>query len=353
MSNWTDIANSYDDDPVGPAVLVTMGAVKGSTPRDTGANMLVTASKCYGTIGGGRLEFMAVNKAREILTDDGKASEILTLPLGPELAQCCGGHVDILLGRLDAESIQSIFNRLNDFKKKFVLLLRLSQTGYRHQIVADGDSTVFLDKPLQAAVNRRRQSPGTEILRNNTTEPYGISIVQSLHETEFNVTLFGAGHVGRAVVNALSPLPCHIDWIDSRKDQFPGKMPRNVTAIVTEEPGSVIADRPDGSYFLVMTHSHQIDLEICEKLLASQEKAALIGLIGSKTKKAKFDKRLAMRGFDAATIARITCPIGLPGLEGKRPAEIALSVATDLLLRHQSARAETSPVRRGEIGGSS
>lgn len=335
MSNWADILTVFTPEE-GPAVLVTVGAIKGSTPRDTGANMLVTTKRTAGTIGGGRLEYLAIEKARAMLSDYSADAQILKLPLGPDLAQCCGGHVDILMDKLEADEVLNLFNRLNILNDFGVLLSHWSKKGCRRQLAGISDCPIYIDKPLQSAIERRIVAPGAEIVFS-PTDKASFTLVQSLNNAEFHITLFGAGHVGKALVHVLSPLPCSIIWVDQREDTFPDHIPSNVRKIVTDSPADQVAGSLANSFFLVMTHSHQLDLEICETLLNQRSDEAYIGVIGSKTKKAKFEKRLALRGFDAGTIARITCPIGLDHLNGKRPAEIALSVATDILLRHRRA----------------
>ena len=352
MSNWSEIRAGYEPTLDGPAVLVTVGRIKGSTPRDTGSNMLITATKCIGTIGGGRLEYIAIEKARDLLGRETKFSDIYELPLGPELAQCCGGYVELLLNKLADETSLSIFNRLIIDNEDSVILSHWSLSECRQQIVRASDSLTYLDKPLQAAIERRLASPGSEIVENRNSVDKTFTLVQSLLDTEFHVTIFGAGHVGRALATALAPLPCQITWIDSRASEFPENTPKNVAMVVTENSVSAIPDSPTGSYFIVMTHSHQLDLEICEKLLSSRDDAAFIGLIGSRTKKSKFEKRLAVRGFSPSAISRITCPIGLPGQEGKRPAEIALSVSADILRRHYQKKDSKSPRRWDEVHNS-
>jgi xanthine dehydrogenase accessory factor len=144
------------------------------------------------------------------------------------------------------------------------------------------------------------------------------------------VVLFGAGHVGAALVQALAPLPCHVTWVDEREDLFPAVLPANVTVEITDTPDAVAADAPAHAYFLVMTHSHALDQSLAEAIL---QRPALhwFGLIGSKTKRMLFEHRLAARGVPALRIAQMTCPIGLPGIAGKEPAVIAASVAAQLL----------------------
>ena len=333
MSNWSSILTAIDG-LAEAAVLVTVGEVKGSTPRETGASMLVTASDRTETIGGGRLEYMAVEKARTLLNIScEKTSLRLQVPLGPELAQCCGGHADILISKL-TEIDYSIFNQLNKNNSKNVLLTQWTGDECRRQLLSTIDTALYLDKPLQAAIHRKLADPGAEIVPSSSSTDASFSLVQSMSTSEFHVTLFGAGHVGKAVVTALAPLSCTITWIDERADEFPTSIPENVVKRVTGSAAFEVSSSPAGGYFLVMTHSHQLDLEICEAVLKESGESYL-GLIGSATKKKKFEKRLAVRGLSDEDIARITCPIGLSELGGKRPAEIAASVAAEILISVQ------------------
>lgn len=348
MNNWPCILAAIDGLEE-EAVLITVGEVKGSTPRETGASMLVTASALAGTIGGGRLEYMAVEKARTLLEASGEqASFRLQLPLGPELAQCCGGHVDILVSKLTIDDY-TIFNQLNNYNRESVLLTQWAGEECRRQLLSSTDTMLYLDKPLQAAIYRRLHNPGAEIVSSSSSNDAAFSLVQSMSTSEFQVTLFGAGHVGKAVVTALSPLPCTITWIDERADEFPALLPKNVIKRITNSPASEVSKCAAGGYFLVMTHSHQLDLEICEAVLKDSGESYL-GLIGSATKKKKFEKRLAVRGLKTNDISRITCPIGMRELGGKRPAEIAISVAAEIVIMVQKRAQIMAPSETQSAG---
>ena len=144
------------------------------------------------------------------------------------------------------------------------------------------------------------------------------------------VYLFGAGHVGRALVHVLSQLPYRIRWFDGRGDAFPTDLPSNVAIEISAEPRHDVASAPIGTFFLVMTHSHSLDLDICDRVLARGD-FAFLGLIGSATKRATFLGRLRRRGHSDATLARLTCPIGLPQVPGKQPAMIAVAIAGQLI----------------------
>jgi xanthine dehydrogenase accessory factor len=144
------------------------------------------------------------------------------------------------------------------------------------------------------------------------------------------VFLFGAGHVGRALVHVLGQLPYRIRWFDGRDDAFPTDLPGNVKTEASAEPRHDVASAPAGTFFLVMTHSHALDLDICDRVLARGD-FAFLGLIGSASKRATFLGRLRRRGHTDATLARLTCPIGLPQVPGKQPAMIAVAVAGQLI----------------------
>lgn len=243
-----------------PAILVEIVEALGSTPRETGALMVVTGDGLAGTIGGGELEHRAVARAREALAGE-PLPEHLDLPLGPALAQCCGGHVT----------------------------LRLRQLG-----PAD------------------RAKLATRLAAREAGLP--------------RVVLFGAGHVGRAVVAALAPLPCRVLWLDSRPGQLPADAPGQVETLEIADPAG-FATAP-GDLVLVMTHSHPLDLAIIEAMLR-RDNFAWLGLIGSETKRRRFERQLGATGLSAA---RLVCPIGLAAITGKEPAVIAASVAAQLLV---------------------
>lgn len=277
-----------------PAVLVSVAETRGSTPRECGASMLVSEHAVAGTIGGGQLEWRAIEAAREMLAAETRTAR-LDLPLGPTLAQCCGGQV--------------------------VLQLRLLAAADRPTLErALGQEAMLL--PL--------------------------------------VALFGAGHVGRAVATALAPLPCRILWIDSRKNEFPARLPANATSCPAEDVVARARDLQKGAFWLVMTHSHPLDLDICEVALR-REGVAWLGLIGSRTKRARFASQLRARGVAAERVDRLVCPIGIAGIEGKEPPVIAAAVAAQLLIafeaieRHRSLTGHSptgsSPAAHSPTGG--
>ena len=261
-----------------PAILVEVAEVLGSTPREAGALLLVTADAIAGTIGGGELEHRAMERAREALAGE-PLLDHLDLPLGPALAQCCGGHVTLRL----------------------------------RQVVA-GD---------RAALAERLAARQARLPR---------------------VVVFGAGHVGRAVVQALAPLPFRPLWLDSRPGQLPPDPPAGVETRTIADPAGFATEPED--LVLVMTHSHPLDLAIVEAVLRRGD-FAWLGLIGSATKRRRFESQLRAAGISAENLKRLVCPIGLAGIAGKEPAVIAASVAAQLLAVVQArAKAGESGERR-------
>jgi xanthine dehydrogenase accessory factor len=247
------------------AVLVTVLRAAGSTPREAGAKMVVTAGETHGTIGGGRLELEATRTARGLLSAPSSGAGVTPVSrdfgLGPSLGQCCGGAVTLLF--------------------------------------------------------------------------------EAILPPDWRIALFGAGHVGRALVRLLGDLSCRVEWFDPRPGEFPGALPGNVLAVVTDDPEGEVTDLPPGCDVVVFTHSHDLDQAIVAAALRRSD-LGYLGLIGSGTKRARFEARLRERGFSAEDLARIVCPIGLPGVGGKGPAEIAIAVAAQLLQLRRPARSAPS-----------
>jgi xanthine dehydrogenase accessory protein XdhC len=240
-----------------PCVVVEVVAAEGSTPREAGAQMLVTGRGFHGTIGGGTLEWQALAEAQKLL---GRAHSIRTLTktLGPDLGQCCGGRVS----------------------------LRLESLAVADLALAEANATP---------------------------------------EAKTLIHLWGAGHVGRALVMALAPLPFRVEWWDVREGAFPAAMPENVTCRIGEAQ-----DMAGPGLVLVMTHSHALDFAIVDHALR-QPGFFRVGLIGSETKRVRFEKRLREAGHPPANLARLTCPIGDKSIASKLPAAIAASVAVQML----------------------
>ena len=282
------------------ALVVRVHAIRGSTPREAGARMLIGGEKALGTelgtvlgtVGGGHLEWQAIDLARKALAEAAPPASThtsthapssrkplapwqQTFALGPTLGQCCGGVVELAFEPLTEATLQA----------------------------------------------------------------------WTLPVPRFHLELHGAGHVGQAIVRLLADIDCSVRWIDERADtaetccaDAPGlpspeaiaALPPHITFVSTEQAETEVADAPAHAHHLVLTHRHDLDLRIIHAVLKRGD-FAFAGLIGSQTKRAKFMHRLQAMGVPEDTLARLTCPIGLPELTGKEPAVIAVSVVAQLL----------------------
>ena len=174
----------------------------------------------------------------------------------------------------------------------------------------------------------------------SVTLEFSLTDAMQSDPVNLQVALFGAGHVGKELARILERLPCQLTWIDPRPDVFPAEVGANVRVVIEEEPAWMVDEAPAGACYLVMTHSHALDLEIVERVLKRND-MRFLGLIGSETKAAKFRARLKARGIDAS---RLVCPLGLVKA-GKHPAQVAVSIAAQVIALDTSARAPAAPLR--------
>ncbi|PBB97869.1 xanthine dehydrogenase accessory protein XdhC [Mesorhizobium sp. WSM3862] len=317
----------------GRAALVEVAATKGSTPREAGAFMLVSPSAIFGTIGGGQLEFMAIDKARQmlfsslegamaakrpegvrsegtttapstapatppdglaaILPSRGREARIevdetcatLDVPLGPEIGQCCGGRVEVLIRLVDA---------------------RIEQ-----ELIAKAEA-------------------------------------EEAHLP--HVYVFGGGHVGQALAASLVLLPIHVEVVETRADALEG-MPETVETRLTPMPEAVVREAPAGSAFAILTHDHALDFLIVAEAL-KRDDAAYVGMIGSKTKKATF-KNWFLKSDEGneAQFNRLVSPIGSNAVKDKRPPVIAALAAAEIMTALVSHAAQASAVPEKAMAG--
>ncbi len=303
-----------------PLALVTVLATEGSAPREAGARMLVWSAGQWGTIGGGNLEHQATAQARRMLClDDAPAFAVQDYPLGPLLAQCCGGRVLLLIERLEATDQAWLAEAARVAKAggDFAIRLRLGENDR---------SLSRLDSPGPSAPTVN----GRSIQARGAKPTAGDRIVLPLAAATPRLRLFGAGHVGQAIARALTPLPFRLDWYDSR----PEVAAETGARLAPPEALRWVAAEP-APFTLVLTHDHGLDYALVLATLTADSGGAggYLGLIGSRTKRARFARRLREDGISEAALARLICPIGLPGLAGKAPPIIAAAVAADLLIR--------------------
>jgi xanthine dehydrogenase accessory factor len=249
-----------------PAALVEIVQTQGSVPREAGARMLVSECEVLGTVGGGHLELKAIEQARALLRGAG--------------------------ARTNEESIDQHFALGPALGQCCggALTLRITRLHAEHLAL------------WPAPVPR------------------------------FTLQLYGAGHVGRAIVRLLSGIDCRVQWIDEREEEFPqgDALAAHIERVCVEPVQAEVAIAPPGAFYLVLTHSHDLDLAIAESILRRGD-FGFFGLIGSKTKRVRFVRRFEQRGIEPAAIARMTCPIGIAGIVGKEPEVIAVGVVAQLL----------------------
>ena len=236
---------------------------RGSTPRGTDALMAVTGKELAGTIGGGQLEWLAIAKARELLASNASTAS-LEIPLGPQIGQCCGGHVQLHILRFDRHQLELIENQI------------------------------------------ARQRAGQR-----------------------QVLVFGAGHTGKALAQALAPLPVQVILIDSRLGSM-DDIAAGAEARYIAMPETAVRNASSGSAFVVMTHLHDLDFLIIAEALARDD-ASYCGMIGSATKRAVFVNWLEANGYEKALAGRLVCPIGGSLVQDKRPQVIAALAAAEIL----------------------
>jgi xanthine dehydrogenase accessory factor len=292
MKIWNLISRALEAH--GTCAMVSVVKAEGSVPREEGARMVVTPNGFHGTIGGGTLEWKALAEAQRLLGKP-RAVKMLTQSLGPDLGQCCGGRVSLAIESFGMGDLAEARER-----------------------AAREDSGPFVVTGRLPAI----------------TERFG--------EARRPVLLFGAGHVGRAVMLALAPLPYEVTWADPRPEAFPAAMPQNVNAFAGE-PLAIVASAPQGALAFIMSHSHALDLTIADAALRNLA-IAHVGVIGSATKRVRFEKRLREAGVPEDRVQAMICPIGVGGIRSKLAAAIAVSVAAQVITLDEALSAAATRV---------
>lgn len=254
-------------------ILVEVTEAKGSTPRDAGTFMLVSIQATSGTIGGGQLEYMAIDNARAMLCGGGRPE--MNIPLGPEIGQCCGGRTRLTFKAMTPSLAGNLRHRL-----------------------------------------------------------------ENECETFPHVALFGAGHVGRALLHALSPLPFTLTVIETRAEEL-RSIPAEIRTQLTPLPEAEVKKIPAGGTALILTHDHALDFLIARTALARTD-LAYVGMIGSATKRATFAHWLKREGDQEVLMDRLTLPIGGSAVRDKRPEVIAALVAAELLTTYAARKDKRS-----------
>ena len=328
-----------------PAVLVTVAEVRGSVPREAGARMVVGHDGIVGTIGGGHLEWQATAIARRALAGDPDAAGTgpRRFPLGASLGQCCGGIVTLWFEPLAFDRLG--FGSFAPQADPAAWLDALAEALARGETLvlecrggADAQAGRRLSTARESADRRRefadRVSGGSASgpwLDRDPVDGRPV-LIDPIGPSGRPVALFGAGHVGRALAPILAGCGLQLIWIDARGDAFATDRaaPDGIDCRAGDDPVAEVATLPGGCHGLVMTHSHALDQLVVEAFLRRDD-LGWLGLIGSATKRRRFEARLLARGVAAARIAAMDCPVTVPGITGKAPGVVAVAIAARLL----------------------
>lgn len=307
----------------GRVARLVIADIAGSSPREIGTAMLVWADGIAGTIGGGALEWAAIARARALLATGGRRLD--RDALGPQLGQCCGGVITLVTEVYDADLVAAL----------------TEQMVVARPVTDRAGEMPLAMRRLVAAARNQGVPPAPALI--------GGWLIEPVQRARRPLWIWGAGHVGRALVAVLAPLPDFaITWIDTARARFPDEIPVGVTPVWAADPAPLADHAPAEGEHLIVTYSHALDLELCHRLLTRGD-FAFLGLIGSRTKGRRFAQRLARLGHTPAAIDRLTTPIGDVTL-GKHPQAIAIGVAVQLLKYKEKSETEIADDNRD--GGS-
>ncbi len=293
-------------------VLVFVVRNYGSTPRDKGCWMLIRPDRSAGTLGGGEVERVVEAAARDMLAGRRPWQRVYEkFLLGPDMGQCCGGGMEVVFEPVDPHSLSWL----------------------QQAEVCIGNRTAGF---VVVAWNKPDQQPQVHggRLPDNLNEADGVHI-QALKDQRPSVVIYGSGHVARAFAGIAAQLPIRLTIVDDRQSEL-DRVPRvaNVETVFMEYPLAHAASlAPSTDAVLVMTYSHALDYRLCLSLLKNQQ-LRYVGLIGSKSKGARFRRRFELDdGLTAQEITRLVSPIGAGGIAGKEPGMIALASLNELMMR--------------------
>lgn len=311
IAEWARILEGLEEQ--GRVARVSVVATRGSTPREIGASMVVRRDLGFrGTIGGGALEWRALRLAWDALGSRDVAFALHDVLLGPDLGQCCGGRVTLGVEVFDTTDLPAVRALVRaEAEGVFATEATIAETRLRRRLLA----SIPADRGLLADGR----------------------LIERFGDDRRPVLLYGAGHLGRAIVLALTPLPFRLAWIDGRADAFPDAVPPGVELHRLDDPVAAIARAPAGALVVIATHDHALDLAIVDAALRRPD-LPFVGVVGSKTKRARFSSKLREMGHTDADIRRMVMPVGAGGPRSKSPAVIAAAIAVELLLADEGAR---------------
>jgi len=302
--------------------------------------MLVTTNDRVGTVGGGNIELRATRIARDMLVGD-EVIAVRDLSAESGLDQSCGGRLALVFDRVDGTNGEwlSVVVRTRDSGERPVLVSRLDTGAKLVVTTADAHGSLGSAGLDQAAIAAARRADRTTGLETHDGVPLFADSMYT--DREIDLFLFGAGHVGAAIAAVLGSHPdLRITWVDDRTELFPDETLPNVRAVPTDDPAGQVREMPPGAFVAIMSHSHALDFDIAEQVLRRGD-FRYCGLIGSASKRAQFTKRWLAHGLPADSLERLVCPIGVDGITGRQPADIAISVAAEILRIRDAGKTET------------
>ena len=268
--------------------------------------------------------------------------DVRDFALGPSLGQCCGGYTRLLFELFTARERPTLEALATGVDPSATLSLRPLDSGRPLEVVSTrkepGERPLAVTRALRDMLSGAKPREAILIRGAKGDSAW---FLEPLARRTVPLFIYGAGHVGRALVRVLQDLPFAITWVDTAPARFPDPLPSHARAQAAPDLPALASAAPVGAYHIVMTYSHALDLAICHAVLRRGDFGHL-GLIGSATKRARFLKRLAELGISPAMLSRLTCPIGVPGLGGKEPSMIAISVAAQLAQLATAGREDTA-----------
>jgi xanthine dehydrogenase accessory factor len=334
----------------GQVVRVVITRTHGSTPRDVGAAMIVGEHDFSGTIGGGKLEYLALDQARQMLGDleNRVMRKTQNFVLGTELRQCCGGVAWLLLECYGPDQMVKLETLRADLTPDSLIMRSTAPDGLLYSSVQHLDT--MMQWPVIAGYMRDILNDDhihAPILVRDEESSDEWFLEPAAHKRK-PLFIYGAGHVGRALVRVLEDTPFDITWVETDKMRFPSDVRKGIACVVSKDQAEY-AGKVSGAnaFHVVITYSHEADLNICRAIL-QKGKGQYLGLIASESKKAKFLNRLKKDGVTEAAFKMFRCPIGLMSFTHKDPSIVAISIAAQLIAEYEQGACDVMAALTGE-----
>ena len=309
--------------------MVTVVATQGSTPREAGARLIVNPDGTFtGTIGGGTLEWRAIALAQAALARPGaRKAETRKFILGPDMGQCCGGQVELAL---------EVFGPGRARPPPPI------SPGAKFGGLVQHPCPSLADKGIERTVlEALAVPPGTAALRDGV-------LIEGFGDDRRPLLLFGAGHVGRALVMALAPLPFAVTLDRPAARRVPA-IPAGERAGPPRLGPRCRARRGSGGCLRPGDDPQPPARSRRRPCRARRRALSLCRPDRLASKRVRFERRLAEAGVSPERIADLVCPIGVTGIESKVPAAIAAATVAELLIRDEALRSAALPAAREDF----